>query len=135
MPEAWIWLGWAHVLAGNPEAAVEASERAQRLNPQGSMVWIYENLAVAKWEIGEYNEGLELARRLVATQPSYFTGYAYIAMNAVALGRIEEARAAIVAGRRVRPELSLDLIQGYFGVSRPEFDARRNEALRQAGLE
>jgi tetratricopeptide (TPR) repeat protein len=135
MPEAWIWLGWSHVLAGNPEAAIAASERAQRLNPQGSMVWIYENLAIANWEVGRYDEGLELARRLVATQPAYFTGYAYIAMNAVALGKIDEARAAIAAGRRIRPDLSLDLIQGYFGVSRPEFDARRNDALRQAGLE
>jgi len=135
MPEAWIWLGWAHVLAGNPEAAIAASERAQRLNPQGSMVWIYENLAIANWEVGRYDEGLDLARRLVATQPAYFTGYAYIAMNAVALGQVDEARAAIAAGRRVRPDLSLDLVQGYFGVSRPEFDARRNVALRQAGLE
>jgi adenylate cyclase len=135
MPEAWIWLGWAQVLAGNPEAAIAASERARRLNPHGSMVWIYENLAVAYWEVGRYDAGLELARQLVATQPAYPTGYAYIAMNAVALGQLDEARAAIVAGRRVRPDLSLALIQGYFGVSRPAFDARRNEALRQAGLE
>jgi TolB-like protein/class 3 adenylate cyclase len=135
MPEAWIWLGWAHVLAGNPEAAIAASERARRLNPQGPMVWIYENLAIANWEIGRHEEGLDLARQLVATQPAYFTGYAFIAMNAVALGQIDEARAAIAAGRRVRPDLSLHLIQGYFGVSRPEFDTRRNVALRQAGLE
>ncbi len=135
MPEAWTWLGWAQVLAGNPEAAIAASLRAQQLNPQGSMVWIYENLAVAYWEVGRYEEGLELARRLVATQPSYPTGYAYIAMNAIGLGEIDEARAAIIAGRQARPDLSLALIQGYFGVSRPAFDARRNEVLRQAGLE
>jgi adenylate cyclase len=136
MPEAWIWLGWANVLAGNPEPAISASERAQRLDPQGRyMVWIYENLSVASWELGRYEEGLELARQLVATNPTYFTGYAYIAMNAVALGQLDEARAAIASGRRVRPDLSLALIQGYFGVSRPAFDARRNDALRQAGLE
>ncbi|MFB3117124.1 MAG: tetratricopeptide repeat protein, partial [Myxococcota bacterium] len=136
MPEAWIWLGWANVLAGNPEPAISASERAQRLDPQGRyMVWIYENLSVASWEVGRYEEGLELARQLVATNPTYFTGYAYIAMNAVALGQLDEARAAIASGRRVRPDLSLALIQGYFGVSRPAFDARRNDALRQAGLE
>ncbi len=136
MPEAWIWLGWANVLAGNPEPAISASERAQRLDPQGRyMVWIYDNLSVAYWEVGRYEEGLELARQLVATNPTYFTGYAYIAMNAVALGQLDEARAAIASGRRVRPDLSLALIQGYFGVSRPAFDARRNDALRQAGLE
>ena len=56
-------------------------------------------------------------------------------MNEVALGRLEEARAAIAEGRRVQPDLSLDLMQNYFGVSRPAIDARRNAALREAGLE
>jgi tetratricopeptide (TPR) repeat protein len=99
------------------------------------MVWIYDNLALAYWELGRYDEGLEAARRLVAAQPTYFPGYAYIAMNSVPLGRLDEARAAIAEGRRVRPELSLALMQNYFGVSRPEIDARRNDALREAGLE
>jgi tetratricopeptide (TPR) repeat protein len=98
------------------------------------MVWIYENLSLAYWELGRYAEGLELARQLIATNPSYFTGYAYIAMNAVALGRIDEARAAIVDGRRAQPDLSIALIEGYLGNPRPDVDARRNEALRVAGL-
>jgi len=135
MPEAWIWLGWTQILLGDPQATITATERAQRLNPQGTMVWIYDNFAVAYWELDRYDEALEAARRLVAAQPTYFTGYAYIAMNAVALGRLDEARAAIVEGRRVRPDLSLELMQGYFGVSRPAVDAQRNAALRQAGLE
>jgi len=135
MPEAWIWLGWAHVLAGNPQAAITASERAQRLNPQVPNVWIYENLAIAHWELGRYAEGLKLARQLVAMNPSYYTGYAYIAMNAVALGNIDEARAAISEGRRVQPDLSIALMEGYFGNPRPEIDARRNDALRAAGLD
>ena len=134
MPEAWIWLGWTQLLVGRPEATITASERAQRLNPQGAMVWIYDNLALAYWELGRYDEGLEAAQRLVAAQPTYFTGYAYIAMNAVALGHLDEARAAITEGRRVQPDLSLALIQNYFGVSRPEVDARRNDALREGGL-
>ena len=67
--------------------------------------------------------------------PSYHTGYAYIAMNAVALGNIDEARAAISEGRRVQPDLSIALMEGYFGNPRPEIDARRNDALRAAGLD
>jgi adenylate cyclase len=135
MPEAWIWLAWMQVITGDPEAGIAASERARRLNPQGSMVWIQENLSLAWWELGRHEEALEAAERLVATQPSYPTGYAYLAMNLVALGRREEARAAIVDGRRMQPELSLEMMQNYIGVSRPEIDARRNAALREAGLE
>ena len=135
MPEAWIWLGWVQAITGNAEAAITASERARRLNPQGSMVWIYDNLALAYWELGRHEEALEAAERLVATQPSYPTGHAYVAMNLVALGRSEEARAAIAEGRRVQPKLSLGMMQNYLGISRPEIDARRNAALREAGLE
>ena len=136
MPEAWIWFGWAQLHAGNPEACIAASERAQRLSPQSSTAtFAYDNLALAYWEAGRYEAGLEASRRLVAAQPTYFTGYLYIAMNAVSLGHLEEARAAIAEGRRVQPDLSLEMIQRGFGVSRPEIDARRNAALRQAGLE
>ncbi len=135
MPEAWIWLGWAQLLAGDPEACIVATERAQRLDPHGSMVWIYDSLALANWETGRYDASLQAGRRLVATQPSYFTGYLYIAMSAVSLGRIDEAEAAIAEGRRVRPDLSIQLMQNYLAVSRPEIDARRNDALREAGLE
>lgn len=135
MPEVWIWLGFAQILAGNPDITITATTRAQQLNPQGPMVWIYDNFALAYWELGRYDEGLDAARRLVAAKPSYFTGYVYIAMNAAALGRLDEARAAIIEGRRVRPDLSLALMQNYFGVSRPDIDARRNDALQEAGLE
>ena len=135
MPMAWIWLGFAKLLAGEPETTITATERARRLNPQGAMVWVHDSLALAYWELGRYDEALDAAQRLVATQPTYFPGYAYIAMNAVALGRPEEARAAITEGRRVQPDLSLELMQNYFGISRPAVDARRNAALREAGLE
>jgi hypothetical protein len=94
-----------------------------------------DNLSGAYWETGHYEEGLEAGRRLVAALPGYFWGYVYVAENAVALGRIDEARAAIAEGRRVQPSLSLELIQRSFGVSRPAIDAHRNAALRQAGLE
>ncbi len=99
------------------------------------MVWIYDSLALANWETGRYDASLEAGRRLVATQPTYLTGYLYIAMSAVSLGRIDEARAAIAEGRRVRPDLSIALMQNYLAVSRPEIDARRNAVLRKAGLE
>jgi hypothetical protein len=99
------------------------------------MVWIYDSLALANWETGRYEASLEAGRRLVATHPGYLTGYLYIAMSAVSLGRMDEARTAIEEGRRVRPELSIEMMQNYLAVSRPETDARRNAVLRKAGLE
>jgi TolB-like protein/class 3 adenylate cyclase len=137
MPEGWIWFGWAQLLTGDPEGCIASSLRARRLNPGGinSGTPPEDNLSGAYWETGRYEEGLEAGRRLVAALPGYFWGYVYVAENAVGLGRVDEARAAIAEGRRVQPDLSLELIQRSFGVARPAIDARRNAALRQAGLE
>ncbi len=136
MPEAWGWFGWAQLLAGDPEACIASSERARRLSPQGPMVaQVEDNSAMAYFEMARYEAGLEASRKLVALRPAYIWGYAYVAMNSAALGRIDEARAAIDEARRVQPEVSLDLLQRGIGVSRPEMDERRNAALRQAGLE
>ena len=94
-----------------------------------------DNLANAYWELGRYEAGLEASRRLLAARPDYYPGHVYAAYNYASLGRIDEARAAIVAARRLQPDLSIETIQRIYGVSRPEVDARRNAALRQAGLE
>jgi tetratricopeptide (TPR) repeat protein len=136
MPEAWGWLSWAQLLAGDMPACIEAAKRTLRLNPTGTNFSIvYDNLSQAYWQLGRYEEGLEAARRLLAELPDYYFGHVYLAMNAVGLGRIEQARAAIEEARRAQPDLSLEIVQGMYGVERPEIDARRNEMLRQAGLE
>ena len=133
---AWGWLSWAQLMAGDTEASISASERTLRLDPQSAdRSIIYDNLSQAYWEQGRYEEGLQAARRLLADLPEYYLGYVYVAMNAVGLGRLEEARDAITAGRRANPDLSLELVQGTYGVTRPAIDARRNELLSQAGLE
>jgi len=136
MPEALGWLSWNLLVASDPEGCIEAGLRAQRLNPLDTMFSIiYDNLSQAYWQLGDYEAGLRAARRLLADLPEYFLGYVYVAMNAVGLGRLDEARVAIAAARKAQPDLSLEFVQRIYGVERPEIDARRNAALRQAGLE
>ena len=84
---------------------------------------------------GTLPRGAQAGLRLVAVSPGYIGSYVYVAQNAAALGRIAEARAAVAEARRIQPGLSLELIQQMYGVSRPAIDARRNAALRKAGLE
>ena len=136
MPEAWGWLSWNLLVASDAKGCIEAALRAQRLNPLGTMSSIVnDNLSQAYWQLGDYDAGLRAARRLLAELPEYFLGHVFVAMNAVGLGRVDEARAAIEEARRAYPDLSLEFVQGMYGVARPEIDARRNAALRQAGLE
>jgi adenylate cyclase len=123
-------------MAGDAMGCIDAGERAIRLDPLGPFTSIiYDNFSQAYWELGEFDAGLRAARRLLAELPDYFLGHVDVAMNAAGLGRIEEARQAIAEARRAQPDLSLEFLQVVYGVSRPEIDARRNAALRQAGLE
>jgi len=136
MPDAWGWFSWAQLLAGESESCIDAAQRTQRLDPQGFYAsLVYDNLSQCYWQEGRYDEGLEAAHRLLAELPDYFLGHVFVAMNAVPLGRLEEAHNAISAARSMQPDLSLDLVQGMYGVTRSEIDARRNATLRQVGLE
>jgi adenylate cyclase len=135
-PEGWATLAWAKLMAGDPRGSIAANEQTIRLDPQGTMVpMAHEQLSESYWELGQFDAGLEEARTLVAALPDFPWGYMDVALNAVGLGRLNEARTAIAEGRRVLPNLSQALIQQVMGVSRPEVDARRNAALTQAGLE
>lgn len=136
MPMAWGWFSWAQLLAGEAESCISAAERTLELNPLGAFTSIvYDNLSQCYWQQGHYEAGLDAAHRLLAELPDYFLAHVFVAMNAVPLGRLDEARAAIAAARLAQPDLSLELVQGMYGVERPEIDARRNTILRQAGLE
>lgn len=135
-PFATLMLGFMTLYTGDPTGSLALFEHVIRLDPQGLWVpWAHEGLAEVYWELGRFDAGLEAARKTVAELPDYYLGYCDVAMNAVELGRLDEARAAIAEGRRLLPNLSQALIQRGFAVSRPAIDERRNAALKQAGLD
>jgi len=134
-PEAWSLLGYAKWLAGDPKGCIAANDWALRLDPQSALIpGIYENLSDAYWGLGEYEVGLEYARKILAVKPDYYWAHVDIALNSVGLGRLDEAKAAIDEARRVQPDLSLEMIRQRSGIVRPEIIARHSAALHEAGL-
>ncbi|MCP5200682.1 MAG: hypothetical protein H6977_11765 [Gammaproteobacteria bacterium] len=135
-PEAWLAFSWLNILNGDSSAALAASERARTLDPHGAHAWFADdNIAGGQWELGNFAESMVAARRIVAARPNYYWGHLYVALNEVGLGRLDAARAAVAEARRVYPALTLAVVQRLYSVARPDVDARRNAALRQAGLE
>ncbi len=137
LPFALIVEGYLRNLSGNPpEESIELMERAMRLSPHDPAEFLFfDVLSAAYMNAGRYAEGLAAGRRLVALLPSYYWGYLWSAMNAVGLGRHEEARAMIRNARQVHPGLSLALARQALGAMAPDVERRFTEALRQAGLE
>ena len=135
-PNGWMALAWAKDLTGDSKGGIAAAEQAIRLDPQSNNTARYfDNLSMGAFYDGQYQVGLEAARKVVASYPDYAWGYIDLAGNAAMLGRIDEARAAIVEARRLQPNLSQAVIQQSTGGSRPEIDARWNAAMSQAGLD
>jgi hypothetical protein len=78
---------------------------------------------------------LDAARRIISLSPEFHSGYWTAAANLVGLGRIEEAKAVIDEARSNVRGISIAMIQQAFNYQRPEADAKRNKALRTAGLD
>jgi adenylate cyclase len=135
-PDGWWALAYAKELVGDLEGAVAAIEQSIRLDPQSNNTARYlDFLSMTDADRGQYEAGLAAARKVIASHPDYAWGYIDLAVNAFPLGRIDEARAAIVEARRLQPNLSRASIQKSLGSSRPDIDARRNVTLSQAGLD
>ncbi len=125
-----------HMTGHSPEESIKLVQRAMRLSPHDPAGFLfYDVISGAYLNRGRYAEGLAAGRRLVALLPSYYWGYLWSAMNAVGLGRLEEARALVRDAKRIHPKLSLTVVRQVLGAVSPEVDQRFTEALRLAGLE
>ncbi len=125
-----------HMTGHPPGESIDLVQRAMRLSPRDPAEWLfYDALGGAYWNAGQYEDGLAVSRRLIALSPSYYFGYLWGALNAVGLGRIEEARDLIRQARQVQPELSLALVRRGLGAMAADVDRRMAAAWGQAGLE
>jgi len=124
-------------IAGHPpDESIDQVQRAMRLSPHDPCEWFYYDvLSSSFFNAGRFTEGLDAARRLITVSPSYYWGYLYSAMNAVGLGRIEDARAFIRQAHTVKPDVSFELARTCLGTMAPDVERRFYAALRAAGLE
>jgi TolB-like protein len=126
----------SHMTGQSAEEAITLVQRAMRLSPRGPLEWLfYDVLAGAYFNAGRFEEGLAAGKRLVALWPGYYFGDLWSAMNAVELGRMDEARAAIADARRNLPGVSIAHVRRVFGATDPDVDRRMLGALQRAGLD
>ena len=134
----WVLLLYAYLwhMTGNPpQDSIDLVERARRLSPRDPAEWLfYDILAGAYLNAGRYEEGLAAAKRLTGLWPTYGFGYIWCAMNAAALGRIDEARGYGLKAREVQPDMSVAVVRQMLGATAPEVDRRIVETLQLAGV-
>ena len=129
--------GRAHSLwqAGRPEEALQSHDEAMRLSPRDPLMWaVMASKAIALILLGRYDEGLEWAQR-AERQPNMAIWALMSEISAFGLlGRTDEARAALERVRRLKPDVSLGLVDQALSFTHEADRAHFLRGLIDAGL-
>jgi len=92
----WPAAPWTLALRNQPEAAIEASERARRLSPFDPYAYSYaQNIAFAHLAARGFEQATEWADRALHDQPHTVGAMRVKVVALTHLGRLDEARAEL----------------------------------------
>ena len=134
---AWQCRGSIYALRNNqPEAAIEAFERAQRLSPFDPIGYYSSaGLALAHLVAQRFEQAIEWADRTLHAQPRIATAIRVKIVAYAHLGRLEEARAARAQMLAIDPRFTVGAMQALGAPSfAPEFLDLYITGLRLAGV-
>ena len=126
-------VGVGHLFAGSLDDAMSVFHRVLRLSP-GDSKEAMTGIAHVHFCLGHHEEALDWASRSLAENPNFNpTHWILIASNAY-LGRMDEARRALVALRALAPGISLASIRHGQGAMNPQRVEMLIDGLRLAGM-
>ncbi len=121
--------------AGMPEGAIDEIDLAVRISPLDPFNTIYPTFrSVVHFAAGRYEETLAETRQSVRERPEFIGAWRMLVISLAHLGRIEEARDALVEAKRLQPGLSLAWAQEFAPWAREDDLNRYVEGFRIAGL-
>ena len=137
---AFCQLGMTLTCLGQPEAAIPKIEKGIRLSPHDpTSPTAYSILSQAHLLLGHAEPAIELARKACAGNPRLYFTHMLLAAALGLKGDVEEARAALAEGMKIRPDFdSLARLREYCMWGSPRFLALREGTiyvgLRRAGM-
>jgi adenylate cyclase len=134
--QAWMARGWVSCGHGQPGVAIEALERAMRLNPLDPMGRAFTaGLALAHLVAGRYDEALDWADRALREEPGYTAALRIKAVACAHLDRIDEAREAIRQLIEFQPWQTVARTRmSFLRTYPPEIAEMYADGLRKAGM-
>jgi adenylate cyclase len=132
---AWLARGIIHAWRNQPEAAIEAIERARRLSPFDPYTFrnAY-NLAIAHLAARRFEQAIEWADRALHDQPRTVTAMRVKVAALAHLGQVDEARAELSRMLAIDPKLTIAGFLGSAHYQAPEVLELYVTGLRLAGL-
>ena len=124
-----------HAARNQPEAAIEACERARRLSPFDPYAFLYaSNTAAARLAARRFEQAIEWADRALHDQPRAVGAMRVkVAANAH-LGRLDQARAELSRVLAIDPKLTIAGFREFAHWAAPEALELVVTGLRLAGL-
>jgi adenylate cyclase len=126
-------VGMALNYAGEPEKAISYCEEGLRLDPLSPTYCLW-GLAMAYRLTGRYEDAISSLKEALHHAPRTLWAYPELAACNAALGRQNEARAAVGEIMRLNPEFSLEDYVGTQPYKNPDQAKRFSDLLRKAGL-
>jgi adenylate cyclase len=132
---AWLFRGAIHALRNQPEAAIEAIERARRLSPFDPLTFVFAlNIAGAHLAARRFEQAIEWADRALHDQPRT-VGAMRVKVAALAhLSYLDEARAELSRVLAIDAKLTITGFREYRHFLAPEVLELFVTGLRLAGL-
>jgi TolB-like protein/class 3 adenylate cyclase len=133
---AWLIRGHIHALRNEPEAAIEAVERARRLSPFDPLVAFFYafQIAVAHLAARRFEQVIEWADRALHDQPRLVSAMQFKVVANAHLGRLDEARAELSRYLAIDPKLTIAGYREYAHWAAPEVLELLVTGMRLAGL-
>ncbi len=132
---AWQRSGWVRGYAGDSDGAIESLNKAMRLDPLDTRVFLTQSaMAFAHFVGGRDEEAAQWAALALKTKPNWMPALRVaIASNAMH-GRAAEAKAALQLYEQIDPEVSIRKICEHYPFQRQKDKQRLVKALRKAGV-
>jgi len=130
---AWATRGLIHALRNQPEAAIEAIERARRLSPFDPYAFFYA-FAVAHLDARRFAQAIEWADRTLHDHPRTVAAMRVKVAALAHLGHLDAARAELSRVLAIDPKLTIAGFRAYGHFFAPEVLELYVAGLRLAGL-
>jgi len=132
---AWMARAYIHASRNQPEAAIEAAERARRLSPFDPYTFLCAHItAFAHLAARRFELAIEWADRALHDQPRLASAMRVKVIGLAHLGHLDEARAELSRVLAIDPKLTIAGYRAYSPFEAPELLELFVTGLRLAGL-
>ena len=130
-----LYLGNLYLYLGQLEAAIEEQGIVRKLSPRDPLTFVVDAFqSLANYLLGDYEEAVNLARQAMRKNPDFLCPHFHLAAACGQLGRLDEAREALTAGDRLRPDVSEEFIKTVWPFANPAHLEAFLDGVRKAGL-